>query len=185
MYISTLIANEFSELALENIANSAIRTQTNIQAYEAGSTYNIGEVSPGLFGLLQKAPLAFATTMYRPFVWEISSFIMLFSAFESLLMLSFTLWIFYKVGVSNFFKHLFGKPIVFFCFSFSLIFAIAVAISAGNFGTLVRYKIPCLPYYLIAMTLIYFYSEKPLPSFMQPKQKVIRKRRGQVVRTLS
>ena len=41
-----------------------------------------------------------------------------------------------------------------YCFVFSVVFALFVGASTLNFGTLVRYKIPCLPFYLIALFLI-------------------------------
>ena len=42
-----------------------------------------------------------------------------------------------------------------YCFLFSIVFAMFVGASTLNFGTLVRYKIPCLPFYTIALFLIY------------------------------
>jgi hypothetical protein len=42
-----------------------------------------------------------------------------------------------------------------YCFLFSLVFALFVGASTLNFGTLVRYKIPCLPFYAISLFLIY------------------------------
>jgi hypothetical protein len=49
-----------------------------------------------------------------------------------------------------------NDPTIQFCFVFSLIFAFAVGISSYNFGALSRYKIPCLPFYAIALILIYY-----------------------------
>jgi hypothetical protein len=41
-----------------------------------------------------------------------------------------------------------------FCFFYSIVFAVFVGATTLNFGTLVRYKIPCLPFYIIALLLI-------------------------------
>jgi hypothetical protein len=46
-------------------------------------------------------------------------------------------------------------PLIMYCFLFSLVFAMFVGASTLNFGTLVRYKIPCLPFYAISLFLIY------------------------------
>jgi thioredoxin len=51
-----------------------------------------------------------------------------------------------------------NAPDVVFLLVFSLTFAFAVGVSTFNFGTLVRYKIPLLPYFLIALGLIGSYS---------------------------
>jgi hypothetical protein len=45
-------------------------------------------------------------------------------------------------------------PVLTMCFVFSLIFAISVGISSGNFGTLVRYKIPLMPFYLSGLYIL-------------------------------
>jgi hypothetical protein len=47
-----------------------------------------------------------------------------------------------------------------FCLIFSLMFSFGIALSSNNFGTLVRYKIPAIPLYLIALLLIYYYGIK-------------------------
>ena len=47
-----------------------------------------------------------------------------------------------------------------FVLFFSLAFAAAVGFSTYNFGSLVRYKIPLLPYYGIALSLLYHYAKR-------------------------
>jgi hypothetical protein len=39
-------------------------------------------------------------------------------------------------------------------FVFSLIFAASVGITSANFGTLVRYKIPLIPFYLSGLYIL-------------------------------
>ncbi|MEP2024099.1 MAG: hypothetical protein ABJI85_05525, partial [Reichenbachiella sp.] len=46
-----------------------------------------------------------------------------------------------------------NDPIVLYCLTFSLLFAFAVGVSTYNFGTLMRYKIPVIPFYLITLTI--------------------------------
>ncbi|HRA12632.1 MAG TPA: hypothetical protein PKX31_13225, partial [Chitinophagaceae bacterium] len=48
-----------------------------------------------------------------------------------------------------------------FCLVFTLIFAFAVGISSYNFGTLSRYKIPCLPFYAVALIVIFYKNKRP------------------------
>jgi hypothetical protein len=47
-----------------------------------------------------------------------------------------------------------SQPILTFCFLFSIILAIGVGTNSGNFGTLVRYKIPLMPFYLSALFIM-------------------------------
>jgi hypothetical protein len=94
-------------------------------------------------------------TLFRPFPWEISSAIVLFSALEALFFSFITFKLMYKRGFFNFFRKAIGSPIFLMCLVFSLIFAAAVGMSATNFGSISRYKIPCLPFYLTMILVLY------------------------------
>ena len=73
---------------------------------------------------------------------------MLFSALESLVFTVYLLYILLLVGVTKTFKLIFTKPVISFCFTFTIIFAFAVGLNSFNFGSLVRYKIQLLPFLL-------------------------------------
>ncbi|MFT6828639.1 MAG: hypothetical protein ACI9GZ_003758, partial [Bacteroidia bacterium] len=45
----------------------------------------------------------------------------------------------------------FDDPFLVFCLIFSILFAFAVGVSTANFGTLMRYKIPMMPFFLILL----------------------------------
>ncbi|MBK9533341.1 MAG: hypothetical protein IPO42_16435 [Chitinophagaceae bacterium] len=51
-------------------------------------------------------------------------------------------------------------PVILYCLLFALLFALFVGATTANFGTLVRYKIPCLPFYIIALYLIHDRTRK-------------------------
>jgi hypothetical protein len=94
-------------------------------------------------------------TYFRPFVWEINTPIALLSATESAIFLMLTLYIMFKRGVRNFFSVSFSDGRILMCFVFAMVFAFAVGSSTTNFGALSRYKIPCTPFYLVFLTLLY------------------------------
>jgi hypothetical protein len=96
-----------------------------------------------------------SATFYRPFLWEINSPIALLSAAESLAFLILTLNIMFKKGIKKFFSLAFSEPRILMCFVFAFVFAIAVGTATANFGALSRYKIPCTPFYLIMIILMY------------------------------
>ncbi len=104
-------------------------------------------------------------TFYRPFIWEVNSPIMLLSVLESSIFLFITLFFLSKKGVKNFFRLSFSEPRILMCFIFAFVFAVAVGISSANFGALSRYKIPCMPFYLIMMILLYQKSNLPYPKW--------------------
>lgn len=113
-----------------------------------GSAYNLGKQDGTIGGMVKLAPQAVATALFRPLIWEARNPIMLLSALEAGFFLIFTLRIFWRTGVVATIKFVAATPVLVLCFVFSLIFAASVAINSANFGTLVRYKIPMIPFYL-------------------------------------
>ena len=67
----------------------------------------------------------------------------------------FTLYVLVRGGIFNFFRNIISDPLIMYCLLFAVVFGLFIGASTLNFGTLVRYKIPCLPFYSIALFLIY------------------------------
>jgi hypothetical protein len=127
-----------------------IRYQTG---KEAGSGYTLGELDGTLAGTLKLAPQAINVALFRPYIWEVRNPLMVLSAAESIGFLFLTLLIIVKkraIAIKAF-----RNPDVVFAIVFSIVFAFAVGVSTFNFGTLARYKIPLLPFFLIGLALIY------------------------------
>ena len=72
----------------------------------------------------------------------------------------FTLFVFIKVGIKKFILTIINKPIVLYCLMFSIIFALFVGATTLNFGSLVRYKIPAIPFYVIGLFFILYFNNK-------------------------
>ena len=106
-----------------------------------------------------------SATFYRPFIWEINSPIALLSALESSIFLFLTLLFISKKGMKQFFKAPFSEPLILLCFVFAFVFAVAVGVSSANFGALSRYKIPCMPFYLIMILLMYYKAGVAYPKW--------------------
>lgn len=124
------------------------------------SNFSLGTIEPTLMGLMVKLPAGFVATLYRPFVWEVGSLFTLLSAMESLFLALFTLYVLIKVKPLHFFYSIFSNSNVFLCVGFSVIFASLVGLSTLNFGTLARYRIPVIPFYLMGLLLIYYEARK-------------------------
>lgn len=132
---------------------SSYRDETKTGGGE--STFSLGvEFDGSIVSLLKVAPAAIIATFYRPFIWESRKLSTLLSSLESLAIMIFTLFVFFKVGPRNFVSSILKDPTILYCILFSLLFALFVGATTPNFGTLVRYKIPCVPFYVIALFLI-------------------------------
>lgn len=134
--------------------NRVIESRTGRE--DAASNFSLGAEFDGSFGGLVKiAPFAVGTTFFRPFIWEAHKISQLMAALESLLLMFFTSYILLKAGFLRFLKWIFKDPLLMYCFLFAVVFGVFVGASTLNFGTLVRYKIPCLPFFSISLFLIF------------------------------
>jgi len=59
----------------------------------------------------------------------------------------------------NFFKLLSTNHLLFFSFSFSLFFAFSIGLTTSNFGALVRYKIPAIPFFVASLIITNYYYQ--------------------------
>jgi hypothetical protein len=142
---------------LEKIGEQSKLTADYLQGVsktEQGSGYNIGEQDGTLSGMAKLAPQALVVALFRPFLWEARNPTMALSALEATYFLVLTLRILWRVGVFKTQALIGSTPVLTLCFVFSLVFAISVGISSGNFGTLVRYKIPLMPFYLSGLYIM-------------------------------
>lgn len=154
-YAIQKIGADDERYALSKIAKTAQITAYDIRYYtgrDAGSGYSLGELD-GTFGsMLRLAPQAINVTLFRPYIWEVKNVLMLLSSLESMFLLVVTLFLLLRTPQS-FFRAL-GNPEILFCTVFAVTFAFAVGVSTYNFGTLVRYKIPMMPFYLAGLAII-------------------------------
>ncbi len=157
LQVSKSMAEELDKYAIDKLADNMSKTQKAYSAVTEGndSNFSLGVTFDGSPGsLLKMAPAAIIATLFRPFIWEVRKISQLLSAFESLALLLLTFFTLYKVGIGFFFRNIIKDPAVLYCFLFSILFALFVGATTPNFGTLVRYKIPCMPFYLMAIFLI-------------------------------
>jgi hypothetical protein len=151
------ITSENARYSLENISTTAQVTAMDIYAgwgAGSGSAYYLGEQDGSLQNFVSLAPSALIVSLFRPWPWEISNPIMALSALESLFFLIATIYIVLRVGFLKTMRIAVSKPEILFSLIFSVVLAIGVGIASYNFGTLSRYKIPLLPFYLMALLFI-------------------------------
>jgi len=135
--------------------NISIYQKAYAEQEDVGSSFSLGvEYDGSVQSLLKIAPAAIVATLFRPFLWESKKISTLFSSIESMFIMFFTLSVLYKAGPINFVRSIAKDPTILYCLLFALLFALFVGATTANFGTLVRYKIPSMPFYVVAMFLI-------------------------------
>ena len=119
------------------------------------NNYDIGKFDGSLISLISVAPNAIFTALYRPFLWEIGSPTMVFSAIENFILIVFTFFNLIRVSPFTVLRTLLKEPFLFYCLIFSILFAFGVGIAGTNFGAMVRYKTPLMPFFF---SMIYILS---------------------------
>lgn len=105
--------------------------------------------------ILLNSPAAILTTLFRPFLWEIRNLMMVFSSLESFICLASFLYLLFKMRFFRFFSNLFASPFTVFALLFVVILSLIIGFTTFNFGTMVRYRIPVLPFYAFMLISIY------------------------------
>ncbi len=123
--------SDFIELAKSTNANSLI----------SDTTYD------SILEMLIHTPVAIFTSIFRPGIWEISGLFSLISALEN------TVLLLLLILPIRYFKRPNDKDLNIFLFSISFVVLLGtlIGLSTPILGAIVRYKIPLLPFYLIAI----------------------------------
>lgn len=161
-YLALVKASEDNvKYSLNSISQTAQSTAYDILYYtgkDAGSGYSLGDLDGSFGSMVRLAPQAVNVSLFRPYLWEVNNPLMLLSGLESSFFLVYSLLILFRENIRII--RALRQPDIFFALVFSITFAFAVGVSTYNFGTLVRYKIPLLPFFALALVLIADYSKR-------------------------
>ena len=155
-----LMSNLSGEMGAYGDVDKTLEQAKNIQedlkrSEQYGENYyDIGEFEATPTGVLSKAPIAIISGIFRPFIWEARNPFVLLAALESLFMMGLLGFAFYKGGIIKSFRNIFKDPMLIFAFSFTIIFGFGVGLATANFGALVRYKIPMLPFFVSGLYIL-------------------------------
>lgn len=171
LYFSDKFSQSLGRYSLQNVAKTSYVTRTYINQVsgDAGSGYTLGEFDPSFTGMLKKFPFAVNVSLFRPYIWETKKPIQLLNAIEALIFLWVTIKVLISVGLVRTWKTIKADPTIQFCLIFTIVFAFAVGISSYNFGALSRYRIPCLPFYGLALVLIYYKNQPIIKNILSLK----------------
>jgi hypothetical protein len=132
----------------------------------ARSVVKIQPLQPNIKSFIAVIPNAIENAVFRPFIWEKKSVVILFSAIENLMILSFI--IFCLLFAKSYSK--INWKLVLFCLAFAFAQLLLIGITTPVMGAIVRYKIIALPFLLIGFLMILDTSK-----IKQLVQKAIRK----------
>jgi hypothetical protein len=98
--------------------------------------------------VLMNAPWALISGLFRPFLWEASNWLQVFVALENLLLLILTIAGFYRLRLPGDFAN---KILVLSTLVYIGSLCIFITLSTPNFGTLSRYRVSYIPFFLYVL----------------------------------
>lgn len=150
-YLIMIVSQTSAIYNLETIASTSSITANYLYdvTKDNGSAYTLGEQDGTLAGMFKLILPAINVTLFRPYLWEVRNPIMILSALESFFILCLFLRTFILTNTAAFIKLLTHDYLFLYCFIFVFSTAFAIGVSSYNFGALVRYKIPLMPFFLV------------------------------------
>jgi len=115
----------------------------------AGSNIKIPMLNGTFLSILTNSPVAFANTFFRPYIFEAKNPLMLLSALENCLIIITAL-----VCMFFCYRNIPNRHLLYFCLTIAVLLFVLIGLSTPVLGSAVRYKIPVLPFLLMAFLLI-------------------------------
>ncbi|RVU45909.1 hypothetical protein EA187_09125 [Lujinxingia sediminis] len=142
----------FPRYALTNLVDEASRLQEVGQSISGGSNFALSDTAPtSSSGQLAMAPLAVITALARPFLFEANNIMALVSALEMTFILGLVFLALYRRGGRECWQVIMRSPPLVFALIFVVLFALGVGLTTTNMGTLARYRMPMLPFYMMLL----------------------------------
>jgi hypothetical protein len=162
IFILSQMGDALGVYSLDKVLDKAVESNLDQkQDYYGGNSFDIGDFDATLPGIMSKAHLAISATLFRPYLWDVRNPVMFISALENTYILFLTVFLLFRLKILGFFSLIGENPLLLFSILFSLFFAFSVGLATSNFGSLVRLKIPCIPFFVASLFVLkYFYEKK-------------------------
>jgi hypothetical protein len=171
-----MLESSLNDYSINNVLEKAVVTQQDLKKdYYKGNSFDIGDFDPTVSSMLLKVPAAINASLFRPFILEANNLVMFISSLENLFILLFTLRVLFMTRIFGFFKSILSSHLLTFAFIFSMFFAFSVGISTSNFGSLVRYKIPVIPFYVACLFIVQYKARVALEIKRKRNEEILTK----------
>ena len=160
-YALTQMSDSLGLYKVDKVLDQAVIVQQDMKAeYYHGKSFDIGNFDASTVGVISKAPIAIFSGIFRPGLWDVRNVVMLVSSLENTYLLILTVFLLIRLKVYGFFILIRKNPLLLFSMLFSLFFAFSVGLTVANFGSLVRLRIPELPFFVSGLFIMRDLYEK-------------------------
>lgn len=146
----------FPEFSVSKIGEHTAHQQGLWENQAATSAIELGGTPSerSLIAQLPFVPVALVNTLFRPVFFEVRNVTMLAAALESTFLtvvVASTLWRF-RFGAAR--DAVMRSPLMAASLTFALILSVGVGLTTLNLGTLSRYRLPMMPFYVLCVGLL-------------------------------
>ena len=160
-YTLTQMGDSLGMYNVDTVLDRAVIVQQDMKAeYYGGKTFDIGNFDASAGGVIAKAPIAIFSGIFRPGLWDVRNPVMLVSSLENTYLLILTVLLLLRLKIFGFFFLIRKHPLLLFSMLFSIFFAFSVGLTVANFGSLVRLRIPELPFFVAGLFIMRHLYEK-------------------------
>lgn len=148
----------FGVYGADVVLEEAAKVQQDLIRDEAygKNRFDIGKFDASPAGIAAKIPDALLAGLFRPFIWESGgSPTMVFAGIENAVLLVLFLLALLRTGFVGFFRKVFSSPLLILGLIFTLLLAFSIGLTSANFGALVRYKVPLVPFFMAIILLAF------------------------------
>lgn len=157
-FILSRLGGALGQFSLDSALQSIEMAQSDmIRSEQYGSnSFDVGKFDGSWSGVLSKFPIATNAALFRPYIWECNNFTMALSGLENTWVLGVVVLALLRAGPRFFLRCITGIPLLLMATVFALLFAFVCGVSTPNFGALVRFKIPMVPFFISTMYIIVY-----------------------------
>ncbi len=157
------LGRAFPSFSIDSVGATAADLQrAGAGMHSANDSYvAIGDSSEkSLVGQGQYFPLALINTLFRPVLIEVRGPVILAAALEMTIISVFMIRVLARLRDPRVRHEIRTSPPLVFCIAFVVTFAVGVGIATTNMGTLSRYRMPMMPFYVTALLVIHRRTSK-------------------------
>lgn len=145
--------------SMDKMVEKAKITQEDLKRGEqyGQNYYDLGTIENSPSGLAKLMPQAIIAGLYRPFLWEARNPFVALSGLENFYTLFLTMSILIRTRIFKVFSYIGKDPVLIFSLLYTIMFAFGIGLASANFGALVRYRIPGLPFLMLSLFILDFY----------------------------
>ncbi len=147
------LGDRLSKFSLDKALDTIVLNQKDMKRGEhyGDNYFDLGEVEARWSSVLAKFPQATFAGLFRPALIESNNVVMVLSGLENTYLLFLALYVLYRSRLVFFFTLVLRNPLLQMCYLFAVGYAFMIAITTPNFGAMVRFKIPLLPFFVAAL----------------------------------